>query len=161
MRALHRDVGFFVVGLIVIYSLSGMVLVYRDVGFLVSDVQVETQLSPGIDPTELGRMLRIKGFKVTKTDGDTVYFQDGSYDQGTGLAVYKTKSLPTVLQKFVNLHKTTSGNVTHWYALLFGGMLCFLAISSFWMFDKGTRVFRRGLYMTSAGIVITAVVLLI
>jgi hypothetical protein len=159
MRALHRDVGFFVVGLVIIYSLSGMVLVYRDVGLLTSEVQVEKKLSPGVDPAELGAMLRIKGFKPGKVDGDVVHFREGTYNKATGLAVYKMKRLPAVLQKWVDLHKTTSGSITHWYALLFGGMLCFLAISSFWMCKSGTGAFRRGIYLTAAGVVITTVVL--
>jgi hypothetical protein len=159
MRALHRDIGFFVVGLVLLYSLSGMVLLYRDIGLLVSEVQVERQLEPGLAPEELGPMLHIKGFKPAKTEGDVVHFREGTYNRATGLAVFKTKRLPGVLQKWVDLHKTTSARVTHWYAMLFGAMLCFLAISSFWMCKPGTPAFRRGLLLTVAGIVVTSVVL--
>ncbi len=161
MRALHRDVGFFVVGLIVVYALSGMVLVYRDTDFLTSNVQVERKLDAGLDPAQLGMALHIKGFKVVKTDGDKVYFPQGSYDKATGLAVYEVKQLPMVLQKFVNLHKTASGNSTHWCALFFGAMLLFLALSSFWMYGKGSGLLRRGVCLTLAGMVITVVVLVL
>ena len=159
LRALHRDVGFFVVGLVIIYALSGIVLVYRDTDFLTRNVQVEKKLSPGIGPSELGKMLRIKGFSVTKTEGDVVHFQSGSYNKTTGLAVYSTKELPFVLQKIVGLHKTVSGKITHWYAVLFGTLLCFLAISSFWMYPNSTSMFRRGIYIATAGAVVTAIVL--
>ena len=30
VRSLHRDIGFFVIGLTIIYSISGIVLTYRD-----------------------------------------------------------------------------------------------------------------------------------
>ena len=60
LRALHRDVGFFVVGLIIIYTMSGIVLVYRDTDFLIRKVQVEKKLLPGIDPSELGKVLQSK-----------------------------------------------------------------------------------------------------
>ena len=34
IRVLHRDIGFLVVGLTIVYALSGIVLTYRDTGFL-------------------------------------------------------------------------------------------------------------------------------
>jgi hypothetical protein len=159
LRALHRDVGFFVVGLVIIYALSGIVLVYRDTDFLMRNVQVEKKLSPGIDPSELGKMLRIKGFSVTKTEGDVVHFQNGSYNKTTGLAAYTARELPFVLQKCVGLHKTVSGKTTHWYAILFGTLLCFLAVSSFWMYPNNTSMFCRGICIAVAGAVITTLVL--
>lgn len=161
MRALHRDVGFFVVGLVVVYALSGMVLVYRDVGFMTFDAQVETNLDPGVAPADLGRLLRMKDFKVLKTEGDMVYFQGGSYNTLTGDAVYSTKKMPAFLQRCVDLHKTVSGRPTHWCAMLFAGLMCFLAISSFWMYNPGTGAFRRGVCITLAGVVATAVVILV
>lgn len=159
MRALHRDIGFFVVGFICVYALSGIVLVYRDTDFLMREVQIEKKLSPGLDADELGKTLRIKGFKILKTEGDTVSFKEGTYNKTTGLASYQLKQLPSVLQKFVDLHKTMSGRNNHWFALLFGVLLGFLAISSFWMYKKDSSAFRRGIYITSAGIVLTIIVL--
>lgn len=159
MRALHRDVGFFVVGLVLVYSLSGIVLVYRDIGLLTYTAKVEKELSPGMAPDELGKVLHLRGFKVLKTEGDMVYFPDGSYNKATGLAAYSVRQLPAPLQKFVELHKTASGKITHWYAILFGSLLCFLGISSFWMYNPGSPTLRRGACIAGAGIVATAVVL--
>ena len=34
IRSLHRDIGFFLVGLTLVYVLSGLLLIYRDTGFL-------------------------------------------------------------------------------------------------------------------------------
>jgi hypothetical protein len=161
MRALHRDIGFFVVGLTIVYSLSGIVLVYRDTDFLKSEVRIERTLPANTAPDELGKMLRLKGFKVLKTEGDVLHFQEGTYNKATGLAVYQTKKLPSLLEKFVDLHKTMSGKITHWFAVVFGALLCFLAVSSFWMCKKGTNTFRRGIYVASAGVVVTVVVLLL
>ena len=159
MRALHRDVGFFVVGLALVYSLSGVVLLYRDTDFLMRDVQVERTLPAGLDSNELAKALHLRGFKVSTTEDDVVHFREGTYNRITGLAAYSKRELPYVLQKFVDLHKTASGKTTHWYAILFGVLLCFLAVSSFWMYRKGTGPFRRGLWIAAAGVVITAIVL--
>jgi len=114
MRALHRDIGFFVVGLVVVYALSGITLVYRDVGFLTRDVQVEKKLPPGLEPEELGKALRLKGFSVTKTEGNVIHFPNGTYDKTTGVAVYAVKELPIILQKCVGMHKTVTAKNTHW-----------------------------------------------
>lgn len=159
MRALHRDVGFFVVGLVLVYSLSGIVLVYRDIGLLTYTAKVEKELSPGMAPDELGKALHLRGFKVLKTEGDVVFFPDGSYNKATGLAAYSVRQLPTPLQKFVELHKIASAKLTHWYAIVFGVLLSFLGISSFWMYNPGSPTLRRGIYIAGAGIVVTAVVM--
>jgi len=33
MRVLHRDIGFFIAGLLIIYALSGIVMIYRDTSY--------------------------------------------------------------------------------------------------------------------------------
>jgi hypothetical protein len=161
MRALHRDIGFFVVGLIILYSLSGIVLIYRDTDFLKHEAQIEKKLSPNLQVSELGAMLRLKDFKVLKTEGDILYFPNGSYNALTGVAEYTRKELPVWLDKFCNLHKTASQNPAHWFTTVFGALLFFLAISSFWMFKAGTRLFRRGIIIAGTGIVFTVILLLI
>lgn len=86
MRSLHRDIVFFVIGLIVIYSISGVVLIYRDTNFLKHDAVVEKKLSPDMDVSELGKVLRLRDFKVVKTNGQIVHFQNGTYNKKTGIA---------------------------------------------------------------------------
>ena len=46
IRGWHRDLGFFLIGITLVYALSGIVLVYRDHDFLNRTVQVEKQLPP-------------------------------------------------------------------------------------------------------------------
>jgi len=161
MRALHRDIGFFVVGLIIIYSLSGIALIYRDTDFLKHETQVEKKLSPNLQISELGPMLRLKDFKVLKTEGDILYFPNGSYNAVTGIAEYTQKELPVWLGKFANLHKTASQNPAHWFTTIFGVLLFFLAISSFWMFNTANRQFRRGLIIAGTGIAFAVILLFI
>jgi hypothetical protein len=159
MRALHRDIGFFAVGLIVIYSLSGVILIYRDTDFLKHETQVEKKLSPNLQPSELGQMLRLKDFKVLKTEGDVLYFPNGSYNTTTGAAKYTQKELPLWLSKFSQLHKSASQSPAHWFTTIFGILLFFLAISSFWMFNTITRQFRRGIVIAAAGIIFAIILL--
>jgi hypothetical protein len=159
MRALHRDIGFFVIGLTVIYSLSGILLIYRDTSFFKHEKQIERKLNPGIPESELGMVLHVKDFDVIKTDGDIVYFHNGTYNKTTGVANYKDKILPAFLDKFNNLHKASNRALVHWFTTIFGILLFFLAISSFWMYKPNTRLFRRGFILTGIGL-LAAILLL-
>jgi hypothetical protein len=161
MRALHRDLGFFAVGLLIIYSVSGMVMIYRDTAFLKRETQVEKNLEPNLKASDLAPLLRLKDFKVLKEEGALLYFPGGSYNATTGVASYTQKELPFLLSKFSQLHKSVSQSPAHWFTTLFGVLLLFLAISSFWMFKTGTRQFRRGIIIAGTGLVFAIVLLFI
>lgn len=161
MRSLHRDIGFFVIGLTVIYSLSGLVLVYRDTDFLKKERIVEKTLPPNLSESDLGGTLHMRGFKVEKTEGDVIYFGNGTYNSKTGEVSYSIKSLPLWLDKLNKLHKISSRNFVHYGAVVFGILLLFLAVSSFWMFRAGTSHFKRGLILTGVGILFAVVLLML
>lgn len=152
MRGLHRDVGYFIIGLIIIYTLSGIVFIYRDRDFLKHETRIEKTVAPGIAASDLGETLKIKNFKVIKTEGEIIYFKEGTYNAATGAASYSVKELPLVLKKFGNIHKANSKSPVHWITTIFGVLLLFLAVSALWMFKRGTKLFSRGLILTAAGI---------
>lgn len=161
MLSLHRDIGFFIIGLTAIYSISGIVLIYRDTGFLKHEAVIEKTLPPNLKKSELGKELHIKDLKVLKNEGDSVYFQNGTYNKTTGVARYTEKTLPFILNKFNNLHKSSSKSLTHWFSTVFGILLFFMAISSFWMFKPATKLFRRGIYIAVAGAVAVIILLIL
>jgi hypothetical protein len=159
MRALHRDAGFLILGFVIIYSLSGIVLVYRDTGFMKHDVKVERELAPNIPDEKLGMEIRMPGFKVEKIEGDMVYFPGGSYNRKTGITNMTMTQVRFPFNKFIDLHKIMSSNKMHWFTILFGVILFFMAISSFWMFKSSTKSFKRGMIFVVGGIVITVLLL--
>lgn len=161
MRALHRDIGFFMIGLIVVYSISGITLIYRDTGFLKHETRKEVKLQPGIDAKGLGNALHMRFFEVVKEEGGIIYFQGGTYDQATGIAIYTEKELPAWLSKLDNLHKISSQSIAHWFSALFGILLLFLALSSFWMFKPASKLFRRGIWFAGTGILLAVVLVLL
>lgn len=160
IRGLHRDLGFFAAGLIVIYALSGMLLVYRDTNLMKADIQVEKKLSPNMEPAKIGEALRIKAFKVIRTEGETIWFQGGTYNANSGIAVYTSSDIIFPFNKLINLHKAVSINPAHWFNILFGIILLFMAISSFWMFKTENKNFRRGIYLAGAGIIFVFILLM-
>lgn len=161
MRTLHRDLGFLVIGFTIIYAISGIVLIYRDTDFLKHEKQVEQQIAPNIPESDLGGVLHLRNLQVVKTEGEMVYFQNGTYNKATGTVNYTEKALPAFLEKINNLHKKASRNLSHVFSTFFGIILLFLAISSFWMFKPSTKMFRRGMILTGIGLILAVVLLLI
>ncbi len=157
MRCLHRDIGFIVIGLTIIYALSGILLTYRSTAFLKYETTVNMQIDKGLEAGELGRALKMRFFKIESQTEDTVYFNGGSYDRSTGMATYTQMVYPTVIDKLVQLHKLSSKSVMHILAVVYAVLLSFLAISSLFMYRPGTRLFRRGVFLTAAGVVIAVI----
>ena len=60
MRLGHRYVGFFMVGIMLVYSLSGMLLVFRDTDFLKSSKTVKQVVATNLDEKNLAKTLKMK-----------------------------------------------------------------------------------------------------
>jgi uncharacterized iron-regulated membrane protein len=159
MKVIHRYLGFFLAGIMAVYAVSGMTLIFRDSDFLKQEKQVKKQIQAGLDGKALGQPLGIRELKVEREDGNLVYFQTGVYDKSTGMADYKVKELPSVLLKMTQLHKARSQDPLYFLNIFFGFSLLFFVISAFWMYMPGTTAFRKGLYFTTGGIVLTLLLL--
>jgi uncharacterized iron-regulated membrane protein len=159
MRIVHRYLGFFLAGIMAVYALSGIILIFRDSDFLKEEKQVIKTVKPNASGEDLGRMLKIRGFKAEREEGDFVYFKDGTYNKKTGAADYKTKELPMVIEKMTHLHKAKSGDPLFFLNVFFGLSLLFFVVSSFWMFMPATSIFKKGLYFTAAGLMLTLILL--
>lgn len=161
IRYLHRNIGFFILGFVLIYACSGITLIYRDSDFLKKEKIIKINLPVDTKPADLGPALRMRDFKILKTEGDVIYFQGGSFNTTTGEASITVKDLIFPFDKLTSLHKTPSKSPFHWFNLLFAIMLLFMALSSFWMFKPGSKVFRSGIVLVLAGFAIAFVLLLI
>ena len=157
IRCLHRDIGFIVVGLTIIYALSGILLTYRGTEFLKNETTVNVQIDKNLKAEELGKALKMRFFKVERQTEDTVFFMGGIYDRDSGMATYTQLKYPYVIEKLVELHKLSSQNTMHILAVVYAVLLFFLAISSLFMYRPGTRLFRRGVLLTVAGVVIALI----
>ena len=157
MRIFHRYLGFFLSGIMAVYAISGIVMIFRETEFLKSERELERQLAVDLPDAEVGSTLRIKDFKVERSEGSLIYFHEGTYDKKTGLAKYKAKQLPYVLDKMTKLHKATTNRPLYFLNIFFGAALLFFVLSAFWMFMPKTEVFRKGLYFALGGIVLTLI----
>ncbi|MCS6283774.1 MAG: PepSY domain-containing protein [Dolichospermum sp.] len=161
MRIYHRYLGFFLAGIMAVYAISGITLIFRDTDFLKSIKQVEKQVKPNLSSEELGRELRIRDLKVEKEEGDIVSFKQGTYNKATGVANYKTKQLNRFVDKLQDLHKANTKSPLFYLNIFFGLSLFFFVVSAFYMFLPGTSTFKKGLYFTLAGLVLTIILLFV
>jgi hypothetical protein len=167
MRCLHRDIGFLMLGLTIVYALSGVILVYRETDFLKSPASVKMVLPQQMSSDDIARKLHLRRLEVTKTEEDVIYFQDGTnlkdgvYNKATGDASYVAKQFPVFVERLINIHKLSNSKISHWFSVIYGILLMFLAISSFWMFRIDTRKFRRGIVISSIGIGMAVLIILL
>ncbi|MFM7855326.1 MAG: hypothetical protein ACKO96_26220 [Flammeovirgaceae bacterium] len=160
MRVYHRYLGFFLAGIMAIYAISGVLMIFRNTDFLKKE-KIKTSTLPIETPIEeVGKALRIRDFKIDKTENGIAYFQQGTYNTKTGEAILKVKELPTVLEKFTKMHKATTNSPLFFLNIFFGVSLLFFVVSAFWMFMPSSDIFKKGLYFTLAGIALTVIMLI-
>ena len=161
MRVVHRYLGFFLAGIMAVYALSGILLIFRDTDFLKNKTEVKKVIATNISKEELGKAIKIKKLKVDKEEGDTYFFKNGNYNKTTGAVEYTKKELPYVLGKMTHLHKAKSSEPLYFLNIFFGVSLLFFVISSFWMFMPSSSIFKKGMYFTIGGILSTLLLLFI
>ncbi|HMU06901.1 MAG TPA: hypothetical protein PKC37_03260 [Kaistella sp.] len=161
MRITHRYLGYFMAGIMTVYAVSGVLLVYRDTDVLKKEKNYEKVFEKNLDEKALGKEIKIKGFEVEKTENGILYFKGGIYNSATGEAKYVKKELPYVLDKMTKLHKAPSKEKLGGLNTLFGISLFFFVVSSFWMFNPKSKAFKRGMIFTGIGLVVSIILLLI
>jgi hypothetical protein len=161
MRTLHRYLGFFLAGIFLVYSLSGIVLIFRDTDFLKNEKHITKTVEKNATTESLGKMLNLRQLKVKSQDDATITFENGTYNKTTGVAEYTVKELPFVMEKMTHLHKAKSADPLYFLNIFFGISLLFFVLSAFWMYMPGTSIFKKGLYYTLAGIILTLVLLFV
>jgi hypothetical protein len=161
MRVYHRYLGYFLAGIMAVYSISGMIMIFRDTDFLKKEKLNERQLNSNMKSEELGKEIRIRDLKIEKEEGDVMFFKQGTYNKATGAVKYTTKELPYFVERITRLHKANTKSPLFFLNIFFGLSLLFFVVSSFWMFLPNTKVFKKGLYFVLAGVVLTLILIFI
>lgn len=157
MRILHRYIGYFAAGILVVYSISGVLLIYRDTDFLKQEHKYEVTLKPNLSEKELGKEIKFRNLEFINSNGDLRKFDNGIYNVKTGKAVYNKKQLPYILQQFTELHKSSSNKRFSLLNTFFGVSLFFFVISSFWMFNIKSKAFRKGMLYAVIGFILALI----
>ncbi len=160
-RIWHRYLGFFLAGIMAVYAISGVVLIYRNTDFLKRDIEINKTIETKIPKTQLGQKLRIKNLKVTSEKDGVYYFKNGQYHVETGVVTYTKKELPNLLKKMTSMHKATTNSPLYFLNIFFGVALLFFSLSAFVMFKPNTSIFKKSMYFTLGGIILTLVLIFI
>lgn len=158
-RLIHRYLGFYLVGIMAVYAISGTIMIFRRTDVFKRVTEIETQITPQLTEKNLGKVLEIKDFEITRNEGDFAFFKEGQYNIKTGEVAYLKKEYPFIIKKLEGLHKATTESPIYWLNIIFGASLLFFAVSSFWMFLPQTSVFKKGIYFSLAGIIMTLIIL--
>ena len=158
-RILHRYLGFFLAGIMMIYAVSGITLIFRNTDTFKQEVQKEITVEAGLTEETLGRALRIRDLKVIDNDGTMLVFEQGAYNPETGEAKFTAKELPGWLDKITHLHKATTNDPLYYFNMFFGASLFFFAVSAFFMFVPKSPMFKKGLWFTIGGIILAIIML--
>ncbi len=183
IRSLHRDLGYFVIGLTLIYALSGIVLSGRGLGWLEQDFKSQAVISQNISKEKFNEnFLKIvfEGkisevfpedsydgvkkhlkLKLVKSEEGILYFNawrklNVKYEPKTGNLDVNFRGYPMVVEVFVKAHKASHESAWFYLAIIYSVILSFLAISSFWMVKGKNGFKRRGVYLMLAGFAVVA-----
>lgn len=161
MRIYHRYLGFFLAGIMGVYAISGIVLIFRKTDFLKVETKHEKQVATNLNSEALGKVIKIKDLTFSSVEGEVANFKQGMYNTATGEVNYVTKKLPLVLDKMTHMHKATTKDPLFFLNIFFGVALLFFVGSAFWMFLPGSSIFKKGLYFAAGGMVLTLIMLMV
>jgi len=160
-RVYHRYLGFFLAGIMAVYAISGITLIFRDTDTFKKQVVIEKSLDANLPAAQVGKELKIKNFKATSESESVIEFKNGSYNKVTGEATFTKLQTPYLLDKLQHFHKSETGDPLFFLNIFFGVSLLFFVLSAFWMFMPSTPIFKKGLLFASAGLILALVMLFV
>lgn len=159
MRIWHRYLGFFLAGIMAVYAISGVYLIFRETGFLQTEKKYEKIVPADMKMEELGKFLDIPKFKAGKEENGIIKFRGGSLDTKTHVAKYTKTEVPKFLEKMILLHLSSTEDPMYLLNTFFGVALLFFVVSAFFMYMPGTTILKKGLWFSFAGLILTLLML--
>lgn len=174
IRSIHRDLGYFYIGLIISFSFSGILQNHRDAWkpekYTVTEksVQIKPLLIDKIEEDQakqMGEALGIQDkFRKAMIKKGELKISYENHDLEIDLATGKGSIVAYAKTPFISqmhyLHKSTS-NWWIYYSDIFGISLIIMAISGALMIEKGKNTFRiRGWKLAVAGLIFPLVIIL-
>jgi uncharacterized protein len=168
LRVLHRDLGYFIVGMTIVYALSGIYLNHRhdfnpDYKIFIEEFETEIGTADDFDEQkvrdvlkELDRKVVYRKHFVTNQGNIKVFIENGEVvihpESGAG-AMHYLQRRPIIFE-MNRLHRATLGTLWKWVSDSMAVILLFVAVSGLFLL-KGKRGFGRwGWWFTIAGIVV-------
>jgi hypothetical protein len=168
LRILHRDFGYFIVGMTIVYSLSGIFLNHRhdfnpDYKIYSYNFQTGHENKTTLTKSEVKDILQTFEQKIVykkhylNNDGIVkVFIESGevTIDPETGQGTMHYLQKRPIIFEMNKLHKSTIGSVWKWISDIMAAILIFVAISGVFIL-KGKRGFNRwGWWLAIAGFIV-------
>jgi len=176
-NAIHRDIGYLAVGLTIIYAISGIVLnhfqsgdfLHPDYSKRYEDFQVQLPVNGNVDKIYIMNVLEQVGEEddykshVTGKGYVQIFLQNGSVyvDLSDGYAQLEKKNPRYLIKEFNLLHYNNIKKWFTWFSDLYAAALIMLAITGLFVLRGKNGILRRGAWLTAAGIIIPAIIILI
>ena len=172
---LHRDVGYFFVGMTIIYSLSGIALnhiddwdpnyIIKNKSIAVDKGTLKAQMSKAeIDDLvkRLGIKKGIKNHYYPNPNSLKIFLHGGTVtlDLNTGKGLLETVTRRRVFYEVNYLHYNHAKSLWTWFADIFAAGLILLAITGMFVLRGKNGLKRRGVWFVLAGILIPLVFLI-
>ncbi len=87
--------------------------------------------------------------------------KDINYNKETGEISYIQMEPPKLLGMMEKMHKATSNSPLYFLNVFFGVALLFFVFSAYWMFLPQTDIFKKAIYFTLGGMVLSVIMILI
>ena len=175
LRILHRDFGYFIVGMTIVYALSGIYLNHRhdfnpDYKIFITDFKVELPAKSGLTDNDIKNVLYsvndevvYKKHYVNNKGLIKIFIENGEavIDPLNGKGTMQYLQRRPFIFSINMLHRANLGTLWKWVSDLMAVILVFVAVSGLFIL-KGKRGFNRwGWWFMVAGIVVPLVFALI
>jgi hypothetical protein len=165
-NALHRDVGYLIVGLTIVYGVSGLAVNHRadwNPSYRFERRALKIEPIRAAEREQIVRQARTalslgEPRNVFRPDADTVQlFYPGltySVDLPTGAVLVEGNQPRPVLHAMNQLHLNTPKGAWTWIADLYALALVFVAVTGLFVLKGRTGITGRGAWLTAAGILL-------
>lgn len=175
LRILHRDLGYFIVAMTVIYAVSGIYLNHRrdfnpDYKIFVTDFKVDQSLTSNASSAQIKEIVEAVDENVTfkkhyvNNEGNIkIFVENGEaiINPNTGKGTLQYLQKRPIIFGMNKMHRANLGTVWKWISDLMAVILIFVAVSGLFLL-KGKRGFNRwGWWLTIAGIVVPLLFLIL
>jgi len=168
LRILHRDLGYFIVGMTVVYALSGIFLNHRhdfnpDYKIYFTEFQTDINSAENVDEQAVKKAL-------TNQEMDVVYKKHYINNQGmikvfiengeaiinpeTGEASMSYLQRRPIIFEMNKLHKASVGTLWKWVSDAMAVILLFVAVSGLFLLKGKRGLSRWGWWFTIAGVIV-------
>ncbi len=166
-RVLHRDIGYFAVGITLVYALSGFFLSHKNFFSATKTesftVDFPKDLDGDIFVSHWNRSISTKVNHLKESESEIKLFLEGGtghYNKSSGEVYYKIYKQRPVITFFNQLHGNKKRGWVY-IADIYAFMLIFLAISGLVIVNGKNSFFKRGVWLMVLGIAIVVIFVLI